>query len=434
MLRLNVGLRSSCFVGEWETLRLGDVCEGIFDGPHATPPTHDGGGPIFLGISSLCDGRLDLSTTRHVSEEDFRKWTRRVEPTEGDVVFSYETRLGEAAIIPPGLRCCLGRRMGLLRPDRSRVLPSFLLYAYLAPEFQEILRQHTVQGSTVDRILLTELPDFPIRVPSLDEQARIAGLLGSIDAKIETNERVAEAAEQLAGTLYRLICGDGAESEGWPVMELGDFVEVTKGVSYSSSEIAPSSTALLTLKSFRRGGGYRTGGLKPYTGTKFKEAQVVTAGDVVVAHTDLTQDAAVIGAAARVPASAEGYNHLVVSLDVAVVRPREAWLTPEALFGALRWTDFQSHALGYANGTTVLHLDRLAIPNYPYVVPPEDHVRRFTSLAEPLFTRIDRCAEESVVLGMMRDLLLPFLFDRDAPIAVGARTSELIREGGVVSE
>src|SRR3990170_141963 len=143
--------------GEWRTHRLGDLVE-IYDGPHATPPNALSG-PIFLGISNLAGGRLDLSNTEHLSEEDFVRWTRRVTPQPGDVVFSYETRLGEAALITGGLRCCLGRRMGLLRPKDQAIDSRFLVYAYLGDEFQETLRQRTVHGSTVDRIPLIEMPD-----------------------------------------------------------------------------------------------------------------------------------------------------------------------------------------------------------------------------------------------------------------------------------
>lgn len=99
-------------MANWQEVRLGDICE-IFDGPHATPAKIDEG-PIFLGVHNLSEGRLDLSVTAHVSEEDYILWTRRVTPKADDIVFSYETALGEAAIIPIGLRSCLGRRLGLL--------------------------------------------------------------------------------------------------------------------------------------------------------------------------------------------------------------------------------------------------------------------------------------------------------------------------------
>ena len=113
----------------WQTLPISKLCLGIYDGPHATPKKTTSG-PVFLGISNLADGRLDPSNTEHLAEEDYRLWTRRVRPESGDIVFSYETRIGQAAVIPEGLRCCLGRRMGLLRlpwiprvvvPSRRRI-------------------------------------------------------------------------------------------------------------------------------------------------------------------------------------------------------------------------------------------------------------------------------------------------------------------------
>ncbi len=111
----------------WQEVALGYACEAIFDGPHATPKKTTSG-PVFLGISCLNHGRLDLSDTAHLSEDDFKRWTKRVVPDKNDIVFSYETRIGEAGIIPDGLRCCLGRRIGLLRVDLNRADPKFLLF------------------------------------------------------------------------------------------------------------------------------------------------------------------------------------------------------------------------------------------------------------------------------------------------------------------
>jgi len=116
---------------------IGRVAE-VYDGPHATPKKIKQG-PYFLSISSLENGTLDLSKSVHLSEQDFVKWTKRVTPKEGDVLFSYETRLGDAALMPPSVKACLGRRMGLLRPDTEKVIPEYLLYAYLAPAFQGVL-------------------------------------------------------------------------------------------------------------------------------------------------------------------------------------------------------------------------------------------------------------------------------------------------------
>ena len=188
--------------GEWREVTLGDLVE-IFDGPHATPNKTESG-PIFLGISNLAQGRLDLSSAEHLSDEDYKRWTRRITPKAGDVVFSYETRLGEAAQIHEGLRCCLGRRMGLLRPRLDKVDARFLLYTYLGPQFQETLRSRTIHGSTVDRIPLIDMAGFPIKVAEdLTEQRAIARILGALDDKIELNRRMNETLEAIARAIFK---------------------------------------------------------------------------------------------------------------------------------------------------------------------------------------------------------------------------------------
>lgn len=188
-------------MSSWHQVQIGEVAE-ILDGPHATPKTVDAG-PIFLGIAALQQGRINLGETRHVTAEDFKTWTRRVRPQPGDVVFSYETRIGEAAIIPEGLECCLGRRMGLVRADRGRLDPRFFLYTYLSPSYQEFLRSRTITGATVDRIALTEFPGFPILLPPISEQRAIASILGAIDDKIDLNRQMNETLEAMARAIFK---------------------------------------------------------------------------------------------------------------------------------------------------------------------------------------------------------------------------------------
>ncbi len=184
-------------------LTLGDLGQ-LFDGPHATP-TRIAEGPYFLNISSLNAGRLDLSQSDHVSREDFGKWTKRVTPEEGDLLFSYETRLGEAALMPAGIEACLGRRMALLRPDRGIINPQFLLYYYLSPSFQRLIEQHTIHGATVNRISLSTMGSWPVSVPPIKDQQAIAEVLGALDDKIAANTKFAATAETLILSAFKKL-------------------------------------------------------------------------------------------------------------------------------------------------------------------------------------------------------------------------------------
>ena len=118
----------------WEKVCIKDISTGIYDGPHATPPMADSGA-IFLGISNFVNGQLDFSEIRYISNDDLPKWTKRVVPQENDIVFSYEATLNLYAVIPKGFRGCLGRRMGLIRPDLTKVNHKYLYYyfAFLFP-------------------------------------------------------------------------------------------------------------------------------------------------------------------------------------------------------------------------------------------------------------------------------------------------------------
>jgi type I restriction enzyme S subunit len=263
-------------MSEWKTTSIGELCHDIYDGPHATPKKVESG-PIFLGISNLSSGRLDLSSMEHLSETDFVQWTRRVTPQENDVVFSYETRLGEAALLPDGIRCCLGRRMALMRPNLSKVDPQFLLYVYLSPEFQGTIQSRTIYGSTVNRIALTEFPSYPIKIPPLPIQKEISSILGNLDRKIENLRKQNETLERIAQTLfkywfvdfefpndggkpYKLSGGEMVRSEldeipaGWCVGKLEDICKIINGFAFKSEDYRGDGIKIIRTKNFNEAG------------------------------------------------------------------------------------------------------------------------------------------------------------------------------------
>jgi type I restriction enzyme S subunit len=192
----------------WQVNRISEVVEEVFDGPHATPP-HVEEGPIFLGIKNLTGSALALSDTRYISESDWPRWTKRVTPKPLDIVFSYEATLGFFALIPPGLRCCLGRRLALIRPRAEDGHSHFWFHQFIGPDFQRYLIQHSVQGATVDRIPLIQFPNyFVLNPPSALKEAfecRVAPLW----AKIHTNAKQSRTLATLRDTLLpKLLCGE----------------------------------------------------------------------------------------------------------------------------------------------------------------------------------------------------------------------------------
>jgi len=412
---------------ERRAVPIGELAE-IYDGPHATPPkTSDG--PVFLGISNLARGRIDLGNSEHLSEDDYTRWTRRVEPQSGDVVFSYETRLGEAAIIPRGLRCCLGRRMGLLRARPGKVDQRFLLYAYLGPEFQDTLRSRTIHGSTVDRIPLIDMPSFPIEVPAnIDEQRAIAHILGTLDDKIELNRRMNETLEAMARALFkswfvdfdpvrakaegrdpglpkpladlfpaRIVDSElGETPEGWGVGRVGDMVEQLRDQENPLS-FPDALYHHFSIPAFDEG---QTA--KAEFGESIKSLKSrVPPGVILISK--LNPEIERVWMVDVSPG-----ERAVCSTEFLVLRAR-APFTRSYVYCFARSPLFRQQIEGLVTGTSKSHQRAQveSILNLTVVMPPSSLVAAFDRSAESLLTRTFECRCESRTLAALRDTLLP---------------------------
>lgn len=409
----------------WVVHPLGDLCQ-IFDGPHATPKETQSG-PIFLGISSLKNGRLDLTETRHLSEEDFIRWTRRVTPREGDLVFSYETRIGEAALIPNELQCCLGRRMGLLRPN-GNVDSRFLLYAYLGPPFQEVIRERTVHGSTVDRILLTEMPGFPVHVPPLDEQQRIAWVLSSLDDKIENNRRIANTLEETAATLFKerfvdfsgeseLVATDfGRVPDGWKLAAIGELLEDHVGGGWGAEEADDIHTEAAHVI---RGtdippARYGVTGSVPFRFHKPNNLarRALKRGDIVLEVAGGSKDQPV-GRSLLVtePLLHELPGGAMCASFCKRLRVNSSVIAPELVYLHLRDLYDNGHIRKYSVQSTGISNFQFKywLQDWKVPIPPHDYQEKAMSGIQLALNFIAQSGRENQVLAHVRDTLLPKL-------------------------
>jgi len=427
-----------CYPKHWQETTIGGLCEGIFDGPHATPRKTEHG-PIFLGISCLANGRLNLTGAAHLSDRDFVKWTKRVTPREGDVVFSYETRIGEAAIIPKGLRCCLGRRMGLLRPNKNSVDPRFLLYAWLSPAFQEAIKSRTVHGSTVDRILLTELSSYPVIVPPLDEQRAIAHILGTLDDKIELNRRMNEALEGMARAIFKSWFVDfdpvHAKAEGRPT-GLPPDINALFPDSFQDSELgeipkmySEGSLGDLILQRTERVGPREVSVLSAVATGKLARSDEhftkrvyskETAKYLLVEQWDFAYNPSRIniGSIGMLEEEIQGG----VSPVYVVARPKPVYRWFLEFYLRLPKTKVWINTL--ASGSVRQSLSYADFASIPCVVPPEEILEVFNRKWIMLREGIQSREEESVPLVALRDTLLSKLISGELCVPDAERIVE----------
>ena len=181
---------------------LRSLCLLVVDCPHATPKWTDSG-VVVLRNQNIKGGRLDLSSPSFTDEEHYQGRVRRAVPQGGDIVMTREAPMGDVCQIPQGLRCCVGQRQVLLRPDPKKVDGRFLLFALQSPYLQHQIGWNEGTGSTVSNLRIPVLEALRVPTPPLPDQLEIAETLGALDDRIALLRETNATLEAIAQALFK---------------------------------------------------------------------------------------------------------------------------------------------------------------------------------------------------------------------------------------
>ena len=190
-------------------------------------------------------------------------------------------------------------------------------------------------------------------------------------------------------------------------MSLRDIAQIQNGYSYKSSElVSKSNVGLLGIKNFNRDGSFKATGFKPISPANAKDEQYISLGEIIVAHTDLTQNADIIGRAVQV-LDTGGYEKMLTSCDLVKVSSTNNHISNELLAALLGTEDFHKHCLCYVNGTTVLHLGKKALPEYELKIPKDKQImKKIDSFLKVVANKQRDLIKENRALSTTRDTLL----------------------------
>lgn len=390
-------------MSEWKKVKIKDVCTGIYDGPHATPPVSNTGG-IYLGISNItADGHIDLRDTKYISEDDLPKWTKRVVPKKGDIVFSYEATLNLYAIIPENFHGCLGRRMALIRVDDCKASNLFLYYYFFSKEWRSTIATNTIIGATVDRIPIAKFPDFQISIPPLETQHRIAEILSRYDTLIENYQKQIKLLEEAAQRLYKewfvelrfpghenVKVVDGLP-ERWERKSVSQLGEYLNGFAFKPSDWQEKGKPIIKIKEMGNGVSDET---PRNNGERVPAKYLVKAGDLIFSWS--------------------------ATLMVIIWTGEEGWLnqhlfkvTPAKGIGREFLLQTISNAIiefsNLTTGSTMKHIQRNKLDQVFVNVPNDEIMELYNNVTKKVREEILHLSSQIRLLTEARDRLLPRL-------------------------
>ena len=222
------------------------------------------------------------------------------------------------------------------------------------------------------------------------------------------NRQINDNLEQQTQALFKSWFVDNPKPN-WSETTFSEVANFIGGYSYKGEELTDSSNiAMVTIKNFGRNGGFKADGFKgiaPFV--KLKECHYANLFDILVAHTDLTQNADVIGNAELL---------LTYGRYDGIIFPYRFLLA-----AMLKNKIFKGHCLGYVNGTTVLHLSKKALPNFEVKIPPKAEAKTMNDALAPYYQRMAEVLQENDRLIHLRDTLLPKLMSGELNINAKSR-------------
>ena len=398
---------------EWKEYKLHEIGR-IVGG--ATPPTKDSanydGEISWITPKDLSNftGRYIQKGERSITQKGFDSSSCQILP-KGSILFSSRAPIGYIAIAANEL--CTNQGFKSIIPDNNLVNNLFLYYL-LKYNKEEI--EGLGSGTTFKEVSAKVMQNFDIKIPSIQTQKKIADILSSLDDKIEVNKRINDNLEQQAQALFKSWFVDNPDSN-WKKISLSEVASFVGGYSYTGKELTDfSNVAMATIKNFMRNGGFKAEGFKGINpSAKLKECHYANLFDILVAHTDLTQNADVIGNAELLLTCGK-YNSIIFSMDLVKVLPKEIFPYSFLLAAMLKNKMFKAHSLGYINGTTVLHLNKKALPEFEIRKPSDSEAKIMNETLAPYYKRMAKLLQETDKLISLRDTLLTKLMSGEVKI------------------
>jgi len=427
---------------EWDIVRLGDVVELTTGFPFKSENyVADGSAPRLLRGDNIAQGRLRWEGVKRWPSDSTTGldgyWLQ-----SGDVVLAMdrpwiEAGLKYASISQSDLPALLVQRVARLR-GKAGVETGFLRYIIGSRAFTEhVLAVQT--GTAVPHISSRQIESFEFRIPSLHEQRAIARILGTLDDKIELNERMNEVLEGMARALYKswfvdfdpvrakvesrgtalprnfanlfpdsfALAGTREIPTGWSIRAVGELATVTGGNTPSTRE-----------ESYWDGGAHCWATPKDLSALRTPvlldtERKITDAGLAQIASGLLPPGTVLMSSRAPI-----GYL-AIAEIPVAI---NQGFIAMKATVGVsplflLRWAEWaHDFIVSRANGSTFLEISKSNFRPISVVTPPDALMNAFDQLVRPLYARVVNNELSSKTLAELRDALLPKLLSGELRI------------------
>ena len=285
----------------------------------------------------------------------------------------------------------------ILIRSNGKVTQKFLGYALKAHQWEVLQLDEGSTGQTElnrDRLLDEIMINYPV---SLDEQNAIVGTLESIDRKLIVNKEINDNLADLLQTIYQ-------------ERFVNDILAVNQGVlsdicSYSRDKVAVSELNIRTYFSTENMLSGKAGSTEATSLPTTSQTTACHKGDTLISN---------IRPYFKKIVYCE--DNCGCSTDVLCFTPSQPRYSAY-LFSTLYADKFFAFMVAGSKGTKMPRGDKQQIMTYPVVLPSEEELAGFNTIASPLLEQIYSNRAENKRLSILRDTLLPKLMSGEIDVS-----------------
>ncbi len=379
-------------MSDWKEYKLGEVCSFVKD----KISIRDVGAKVYISTENMLPDKGGITQSSSI-------------PSEGMVTRYYPETILISNIRPYFKKIWLAKTDGgcsndvlCFKGNDGLVNSNFLYYLLSQDTFFEYVMLGS-KGCKMPRGDKDHIMKWNVLLPPIDEQKRIAGVLSSLDDKIDLLNRENATLEALAETLFRHYFIEKPDPT-WKEGNIADVVDFNPARKLGKGEKAP----------YVEMANIGTNGYAPsswrirsfVSGTKFIN------GDTLMARISPCLENGKAAFVDFLEKEQVGWG----STEFIVMRSKLG-IHPFFAYVLSRYDDFRDHAVSSlvgSSGRQRVDLDNLI--KYPFIIPGKQAIELFNHELNTIFPKMQNNQKQILTLTAQRDTLLSRLMNGEVNV------------------
>ena len=274
--------------------------------------------------------------------------------------------------------------------------PDFIYYLVTSSLIREPAIKSMVGSSGRQRVQSDVVEKIKINLPPLPVQKKIAGILKSLDDKIELNRQISKNLEEQAQAIFKDWFIDHPQSE-WQIGKLSEIAEITMGQSPDGSSYNENKMGVVFYQG-RAEFGFRFPTQRLFT---TQPKRMAKRNDILLSVRAPVGDINVAN------------ENCCIGRGLAAIHSKD---NHQSFLLYTMYSLKEELGIYNAQGTVFGCINRDALNDLEIVIPPKDVIDKFEKIVSSLDAKIAEKNTESTHLTQIRDTILPKLMNGEIEV------------------